>query len=114
MLQSLVVRSHGAVQQGQDEALQRAHGALVLQRIESLCPLLLTGSKLLVVWRFGREAGDAEDEIELRYLVVTPDLFGIRHELFVNAKESRLMEDWEEWRPLLEEDVDTTVREEAG
>ena len=114
VLHALVVGAHGAVDEGEDQALQRVHGVVHEDGLERAVPLLLAHGDLLQVGLLARQGGDAEHQVQLSQLVVVLHLVGIGHELFVDAQEVGLVHYGEQRRPLLEVDVDAPVREQPG
>lgn len=113
MLQPLVVCPYGAVHKGQDETLKSSHGILHQDGIDGALPLTFTKSELLHVGGLARESGDGKDQVDLGNLVIALHLLRIRDELLVDAEESGFVENRKKRRPLLEVDVDASVRKEA-
>lgn len=112
VLEPLVVSPNGAVHESKQQALKRHHGIIHENRLEGPLPLLLTRRDLLEIWLFTRQRGDRKDQVQLRKLVVVLDLIRVRHKLLVDAKKSRLVEDREKGRPLLEVNIDAAVGEQ--
>lgn len=113
MLQAAVVSRQSAVEEGEDQALQGAHGVLQQHGVEGGGPLLLTCRELVEVRRRSGQAGKAEDEVKLGKLVVALDLFRVDYKLFIDAEEGWLMQGGKQRRPFLEVDVYAAVGKQA-
>ena len=113
MLEALVICPHGAVEECKSEALEGVHSVLHKHGVERLAPLYLAGSKLGHVRGIRGETGNVEDEVELGELVIALDFLGIGHKLLIDAEEGRLVKNREQGSPLLEVDIDASIREQA-
>jgi len=61
----------------------------------------------------GRQRGDTKNEVQLRDRMLILDAFRVGDIIAVGTEKGRSMQDWEQWRPFLKEDVDHLVRHKA-